>query len=255
MRRRIGLGFAGLFLFSVTFAHAQDPAVHAPDPAVHAQDPVADALEALVPVPNPFDTFQQFSAFVSGSPLRWDKMKVYRSGKMWRGEYAFENEVRFSNLTDRNGWFIRPLAAAKSTKCGRMTLMDASSYPFFAYSDRDYIVERSSVEPSSSVANETIDGHFCKVENFKLKPKKGLPITIHVKLWEAEDLNGFPIKIEVGPSSKPKFSISYTNVSLERPDPKLFQLPAMCHAGVHGKAKPQAVAPKTPSKESPQPHK
>ena len=226
MRRRIGLSFAGLLLFSVTLVHAQ----------------------------NPFDAIQQFSASVSGSPVKWDKMKVYRSGNQWRAEYKYENEIRITNLKGHNGWFIRPLAAAKPTKCGRMTLMDASSYPFFSYNGSDFDVERSPVAPTPAVELETIDGHSCKVVNYTAKAKDGAG-TIKIKLWEAEDLKGFPIKIEMQPSSKPGFTINYTDVSMDRPDPKLFQLPALCHAGVHGNAKPKAAAPKTPSKESPPPPK
>ena len=249
MRRRIGLGFAGLFLFSVTLVHAQPPTVHAQEPWAHSLDPLAHSQ-------NPFDAIQQFSASVSGGPLKWDKMKVYRSGKQMRAEYVYENEVRLSNLTDKNGWFIRPREwVTKPKQCGRMTLMDASSYPFFSYNGNDFSVERATtIEGSPAVANETIDGHSCKVVDYTAKPKAGAG-TIKIKLWEAEDLKGFPVKIEIQPFSKPGFTISYTDVSLDRPNPKLFQLPALCHAGIHGKAKPPASAPKTPSKESPQPQK
>lgn len=225
MRRRTGLGFAWLFLFAVTLVHAQ----------------------------NPFDAFQQFSAAVSGGPLKWDKMKVYRSGKQMRAEYSYENEVRITNLADRNGWFIRPREwVTKPKQCGRMTLMDISSYPFFAYPGSDFNVERS---PTVEVEKEIIDGHSCKVEIYTFKPKDDRPQSVKLKLWEAEDLNGFPIKIEIEPSSKAKLTINYTDVSLEQPDPKLFHLPALCRVGVHGKKKPPAAAPKTPSKASPKPPK
>jgi hypothetical protein len=229
MRLRTGLGFAWLFLFYVTLVHTQN---------VHAQ--------------NPFDAFQQFSASASGGPMKWDKMKIYRSGKQMRAEYVYENEVRISSLADKKGWYIRPREwVTKPKDCGRMTLWDFAAYPFFAYSDGNFNVERSpAAEPAEK---ETIDGHSCKVGNYTVRPKDGGQLYIKMKLWEAEDLNGFPIQIEITPSSLPASKYNYTDVSLDRPDPKLFQLPALCHAGVHGKKKAPATAPKTPSKTSPRP--
>jgi hypothetical protein len=221
MRRPTTLAFAGFFLFAVMVVHAQ----------------------------NPLDAFQQFSAAVSGGPLKWDKMKIYRSGKQMRAEYGYENEVRISNLADRNGWFIRPREwVTKPKECGRMTLMDISTYPFFGYTDRDVNVERS-----PGTENETINGHSCKVENYTVRPKGGSSISVKMKLWEAEDLNGFPIQMEIEPSAMPKLTLKYTDVSFERPDPKLFQLPALCRAEVDGKKKPPAATSKTPSKAAPKP--
>ncbi len=233
MRRRTGLGFAWLFLFYVTLVHTQK---------VHAQ--------------NPFDAFQQFSASVSGGPLKWNKMKIYRSGKQMRAEYVYENEVRISSLADKKGWVIRPREwVTKPKECGRMALWDISAYPFFAYSDGTFIVERlpAAETPEKETEKETIDGHSCKVGDYTVRPKDGGQLFVKMKLWEAEDLNGFPIQIEVTPTSMPGSKYNYTDVSLDRPDPKLFQLPALCRSGVHGKKKPPATAPKTPSKTSPKP--
>jgi len=70
-----------------------------------------------------------------------------------------------------------------------------------------------------------------------------------MKLWEAEDLQHFPIKIEVEPisptvSTAKKMDITYTNVSLAPPDPNLFKHPAKCTLD-----KPQQ--PGTPTPKSP----
>ena len=222
MHRRAGLIFAGLFLFAVTLVHAQ----------------------------NPFDAFQEFSASVSGGPLKWDKMKIYRSGKQMRAEYVYENEVRITSLTDKNGWFIRPREwVTKPKQCGRMTLMDAATYPFFAYSSGDFSVEHST---AAEVEKETIDGHACHAENYVFKQKES-GTTIKVKLWEAEDLNGFPVKVEIASSAKPAFAMTYTDVKLEKPDPKLFKLPPLCRVAAKGTKKAPAAAPKAPAKNSPKP--
>jgi hypothetical protein len=227
MRHRIGLSFLWLFLFAVTLAHAQSQ--------------------------NPFDAFQQFSASVSGSPLKWDKLKIYRSGKQIRAEYVYEKEIRISNLGDRKGWYIRPLES-KPKECGRMTLMDMSSYPFFAYSATDFKVERAAAAEKETAEKETIDGHSCKVQDYTVTAKDGGQ-PIKVRLWEAEDLDGFPVRMQIEPPSKAKFVLNYTDLSLKPPDPKLFQLPTICHVGVQGKGKKKAAgtAPKTPSKAAPQP--
>jgi hypothetical protein len=227
MRHRIGLSFLWLFLFSVTLAHGQNQ--------------------------NPFDAFQHFSASVSGSPLKWDKMKIYRSEKQIRAEYVYENEVRISNLGDRKGWFIRPTEwKTKPKECGRMTLMDMSSYPFFAYSAIDFKVERAASVGKETPEKETIDGHSCKVQDYTVTAKDGGQ-PIKAKLWEAEDLDGFPIKMQIEPPSKAKFVLNYTDVSLNPPDPKLFQLPAICRVPGKGKKKAVESAPKAPSKTAPQP--
>jgi hypothetical protein len=43
----------------------------------------------------------------------------------------------------------------------------------------------------------------------------------------AEDLQGFPVKIEVAHSAR-TMTVSYKDVSVESPDAKLFMLPAKC---------------------------
>jgi hypothetical protein len=241
MRRSVRLIFAVLML--VTAVCSQTSAqTSAPAPAQ-----TSAPTPAQTPAQNPFDAFQQFSASVSGGPMKWDKMKIYRSGNQMRADYSYEKEYRVTSLVKRAGWVIRPLEGVTRPKeCRRMSLMDGATYPFFAYSDLN-------VERSPTVDKETINGHSCKVENYTVKAKDGGPITVKMKLWEAEDLNGFPIQIEIQPSAMPKFTLNYTDVSVERPDPKLFQLPALCRAGVHPKKKPPAATSKAPSQTSPKP--
>lgn len=224
MRRRTGLGFAWLFLFAVTSVHAQ----------------------------NPFDAFQQFSARLSGGQMKWDKMKIYRSGNQMRADWDNLREIRISDLSKRGGWYVRHWVN-RPQKCGTMELMDIAAYPFFAYTASDFKVER--VPAQEGAEKETIDGHPTKVENYTVKQKDGGALVANVKLWEAEDLKGFPIRMEINPPATNKFTLNYTDVSLEPPDPNLFRLPALCRAGVQGKKKPPAAAPKTPSKTSPKPTK
>ncbi|MFY9560313.1 MAG: hypothetical protein WAQ52_08785, partial [Terriglobales bacterium] len=80
--------------------------------------------------------------------------------------------------------------------------------------------------------------------------------------YEAEDLNGFPLKIDVeNPATHAKFTINYSGVSLEPPDAKLFERPAKCAVDPYlklpddKKAKPKAAKPaaKAPPKPAPKP--
>lgn len=200
-------------------------------------------LVTLVVAENPLDEYQQFSALASGGPLKWNKLKIYRSGDKLRGDYPYENEFRIANEKQRNGWVIRPLESAKTPKeCQRMTLPDFSSYPFFAYTADRFDVERT----STPVSKETIDGHSCTVEEYSVKLKEGGP-SLMMKLWRAEDLKGFPVEINIKPSNRPEYTITYSDVTLEKLDPKLFQLPPACHAGKNSGKRSGASSTKKPA--------
>jgi len=259
MRLRIRLVFAVLMLVTAAWcqapvqAPAQAPAqTVAPTPgqtAVQGPAQTAGEAPAEIPAPNPFDAIQQFSASVSGGPPKWDKKKIYRSGNQMRADWDYENEYRISNLAERRGWVIRPKDwVGQPKECHRMGLVDIATYPFFSYPASDFSVSRS-----PTVEKETINGHSCKVESYTVRPKDGRPQYVKMKLWEAEDLKGFPIKMEIDPSATGKFTLTYTDVSVEPPDAKLFRLPALCHAGVHPKKKQPAATSKAPSQPSPKP--
>lgn len=197
---------------------------------------------------NPLDEYQQFSATANGGPMNWKEMKIYRTGKQMRGEYVSENEIRIANEKSRNGWVIRPLNwVGKPKECSRMSLLDISSYPFFAYTADKFDVERT----ATAETNETLDGHACKVQEYAVKAKEGGP-PIMMTVWRADDLKGFPVKIAIKPATRRPFEITYTNVSVAPPDPKLFQLPALCGAGTRSPKKPSGASSKTPSAKAPE---
>ena len=194
---------------------------------------------------NPFDAFQQFSASVSGGPLRWDKMKIYRSGNKMRVDHDYEKEIRIADVSKQSGWFIRHWEN-RPEKCGPTEKMDIATYPFFAYTGNDFKVER--IPDAQSAEKETVDGHPTKVENYTVTKTDGL-LVAKVKMWEAEDLQGFPVRMEINPPATKLFNLYYSNVSLERPDPKLFQVPAKC---LKATASGNAASPSSKSK-SPKP--
>jgi hypothetical protein len=49
-----------------------------------------------------------------------------------------------------------------------------------------------------------------------------------LKMWEATDLSGFPLKLEVQRTTGTPVTITYKEVKIERPDASLFHLPARC---------------------------
>ena len=51
----------------------------------------------------------------------------------------------------------------------------------------------------SSAGTDTVDGHPCKVENLTVTQQNGQPTKM--KVWEAQDLKGFPIKINRKPAA------------------------------------------------------
>lgn len=174
---------------------------------------VAATLEAQ----NPFSLVTQFSATMSGGPMKMEPKRVYRSGEQFRADYA--DQYRITNLKKRTSWIVTP------KQCSKLAMPDGASYPFSAYDD-SFNVERIPID-----GKETIDGHACKLEQVIFKPSDGRPIVIKMKIWKADDLDGFPIQVEVEANASPKFTIRYTNVSLQPPDPKLFKRPPDCIEG------------------------
>jgi hypothetical protein len=160
--------------------------------------------------------FKTFSANVTGGIARDHDRKIYRSGKWMRLD--FDDSYRVNDLDTLQMWSIG------ANRCVEFTRPDAGSYPFTAY--HDFKIERT-----ATAEKETVDGHVCKIETLTLTPKDDRPIVARMKLWEAEDLDGFPVRIDVSEGGQTLTS-TYTNVSLKVPDPKLFQHPAKCAPGL-----------------------
>jgi hypothetical protein len=250
MRRLAALTFAALFLFAVAFLNGQTQTTQPQSsnsdnssktensqPPEKAQS--SSKSESLRDHENPFDQFQQFSALVSGGPLHWDKIKIYRSGNLFRADHDYEKEVRITDLSKKAGWAMRHWEN-RPEKCGPTDKMDAATYPFFAYTGNDYKVER--VPQSEPAEKDTIDGHPTDIEKYTVTQTSDGTLVAKVKLWRAEDLKAFPVRMEIDPPRTKLFYLYYTNVSLERPDPKLFVVPAKCLKA------PEAAA--TPSRKS-----
>jgi hypothetical protein len=166
--------------------------------------------------------FKAFSAKVSGGIAKDHDRNIYRAGNLMRLD--FDESYRVTDLSTLKMWGV----TGKS--CIAFERPDAGTYPWFAF--HDFKVERVSAKEKEE---ETVDGHVCKIETLIFNPPDERPVRIKMQLWEAEDLDGFPIKIEVDVnnvdgSNNEKIISTYTDVSLTAPDPKLFRHPAKCQA-------------------------
>jgi len=77
----------------------------------------------------------------------------------------------------------------------------------------------------TTVGTEVVEGHPCKIENVTVRRPDGK--TIESKLWEAQDLQGVPVKIE-SRLGEITLSAVYRDISLEPPDRALFAIPEHC---------------------------
>jgi hypothetical protein len=215
-----------LLLFCIEVPPAFSQAQPAGKPA-----PKAAAKELGNPL---LERYKFFSARVTGGIANDHDRKIYRSGHLMRAD--FDDGIRISDLDTLGMWGIH------GERCFAFTRPDGSTYPFSAY--RDF---KAAISPNQE--EEIIDGHKCQIETVTLT-KKDFPMTVKMRLWEAEDLGGFPIKIEVEPDPGAKIVSTYTDVSVEPPDPKLFAHPANCDQNSYGdsattvKIKPKAAPQK-----------
>jgi outer membrane lipoprotein-sorting protein len=186
-----------------------------PSVCAQTQTPAKPAQKAasVAPVHNPLNDFKQFSAVMSGGPMRQDAMDVSRSGSLLR-----LGSPEFHYITDLDAtitWTITP------DKCTKLPVAQIGTLPFHPFTKFDITLAATN-DP------ETIDGHPCKVKTLNLKPKEG-GAGFEMKVWQADDLKGFPIRIDWhNLSTQHTSTYTFTDVNLQPPDPKLFNRPADC---------------------------
>jgi hypothetical protein len=176
----------------------------------------------------PLDKFKDFSAIMAGGPVGGteSEIHIYRSGNLMRME---ANEGRSYQITDFDKQETHAVARSGCLRYGNLYIR---SYPF-SFSNPANKYEHV---PGGK---ETVDGHVCQVEDVTVT----LPTTPNpakFRLWEAEDLQGFPIKIE----TKLHRVIQYKNVVLGPQDPTLFIFPTECQISEKTIGVKPAVAPK-----------
>ena len=99
----------------------------------------------------------------------------------------------------------------------------AQSYSIMPLSAEDTLVANEKVE-KKPLSRETLDGHPCVKNTSIVKSTKGSTL-IQATTWNATDLKDFPIQIEMKEAGNTTI-IHFQNVNLNKPDARLFDIPA-----------------------------
>jgi hypothetical protein len=178
-------------------------------------------LAATARADNPFDTYRQFSAtlVMSAMPAMpsmpahgsqgQGEMKIFRSGDKMRTNLPGGSYL-ITDLGQHTNYMVM------GSMCMQMSA---------AREQNPFAQARSATIERSPAGTETVDGHVCKVENLTVTPHDGQPSKM--KVWEAQDLKNFPIKIEMQTSRGP-VTMQYKDVSFSDPDASLFSHPDNC---------------------------
>jgi len=168
----------------------------------------------------PLDAITDFSAIMVGSAMEIGEGTaeghIYRSGKLMRMEGPEGHGYFITNLTTFETYGISAGPCVHDT------------HPFFraapfAAARPGYTVERV------ASGKEMLEGHSCQVEDITVSsPKPGKPLKM--KFWEAEDLQGFPIRIDFERAGGKHSTVRYKNVVLGPQDPTLFIYPRSCES-------------------------
>lgn len=191
---------------------------------------------------NPFDSFKDFSAIMVGtsSPMGDNTAEayIYRSGNLMRMEGP-----------EGHGYFITDLGTRETYGVTAGPCMYDKNHPFIRASPIAAFVPGAKVERVAG-GKETMDGHPSHVEDVTVTSPKPGTVPLKMRLWEAEDLQGFPIRIDVT-RGKTIATIRYKNVVLGPQDPTLFIHPKSCQSSDVEHAVTQApnlnTAPKKPA--------
>ncbi len=184
----------------------------------------------------PLDAIKNFSAIMIGS-IAGDEEEshVYRLGHLMRTDVGGSYAV--TDLVKGDTYGVSPKACLHDNH---------SAYRVFPFDvgGHDRKVERV------SSGKETIDGHSCVIEDVSVTATGPRPRTLKLRFWEAEDLQGFPIKVQVISSFGHDKIIRYKDVSLALPDAALFKHPTKCDT-LAPKDLPMPTAPPPGSKKAP----
>lgn len=112
----------------------------------------------------------------------------------------------------------------------------ARMYSVMQISPADAEIANQKLE-KKPLGKETIDGHACVKNQVMVRNPKGTVI-LQATTWNAADLKDFPIQIEMKDNGNSTI-LHFMNVSLVRPDPKLFDIPA----GFKEEGAPKSAAP------------
>ena len=185
-----------------------------------ASHPAGSSLVDSVLIP-----FTHFSATVSGGLVNESSKRMYRSGNRIRVDLT--GKFHLTDLHNHSTWAVHP------DRCSHFPVPDVTAYPFLAF--QGFKVERSPSDEIEGIGGQTIDGHPSRRENVTLTPNDGGGAAFRVRLWKAQDLQDFPLKIEIDRGDKRTITVNFSDVSLEPPSEELFEIPSKCPDGpAHG---------------------
>jgi hypothetical protein len=184
-----------------------------------AQEPTSSTQPAstTATTESPLDKFQNFSAIQNGGPLPGmdEDRYVYRSGNLMRmqGDAAIP-EYFITDLVKQQ------TRSASARGCLQTENAYKRSFPFF--------ISRPGVTYERiPIGEEIVDGHPCHVEDLLIHRTKNAEV-LRFRLSDADDLQGFPIKIENRREHAYPWVIHYKDVRIEPQDPTLFIVPEKC---------------------------
>lgn len=184
----------------------------------------------------PLDAFKNFSAIMIGSISGdEDESHVYRLGRLMRTEVG--GSYALTDLTKGDTYGVSPKACLHDT------------HPAFRVFPFDVSGPGRTVERVPG-GKETVDGHACTIEDVTVTSTGPRAHSLKMRFWEAEDLQGFPVKIEVLSTFGHNKVIRYKDVNLAPPDPALFKHPLHCQT-LAPKNLPTPPAPTPGSKPAP----
>jgi hypothetical protein len=192
---------------------------HASEPSFTGQSAAGQTAAAPLATLYPLDSFPDFSAVMIGS--RAEPGEGASHGHIYR----LGSSMRMEEPGGR-AYFITDLNAGKTygileDGCIHDDHPYIRAIPFHIAGKADATVTRA------PVGAETVDGHACRIEDITVSSPM-LADPQKMRFWEAEDLQGFPIKIEFALPGSHGPIIRYKNVVLGPQDPTLFFHPKSC---------------------------
>ena len=200
---------------------AQVPTEQVPAPQSNETEVAKSGKTSATPVVSsefPLDAITEFSAIMVGSIMEVGdgevESYVYRSGNLMRMEGI-----------EGHGYLITDLKTHDTYGVSAGPCMH-DTHPFFRASPFAVMKPGSRVE-RVPVGTETLDGHSVKVEDISVTSPDS-PKPLKIRIWQAEDLHGFPIKIDYVRADGRHSVVRYKNVFVGPQDPTLFIHPKNC---------------------------
>lgn len=183
------------------------------------QPAVARNTVAPSPTMYPLDAFPEFSAVMVGSRAEAGEGRaeghIYRSGDLVRMEDP-----------GRLGYYITELSTGDTYGISESGCIH-DSHPFIRSFPISFASMPGVTVTRTAAGKETVDGHLCQTENVTVSsPAFSNPVKM--RFWEAEDQQGFPVRIEFLLAEGHNPIIRYKSVVLGKSDPTLFIHPKSC---------------------------